>query len=337
MACSIICCLDYTDADSVWITPKLADTGARFAIARCSPKNNLERYLKIINLARVRASFEAAILAKKSNATALISIGPAATAWCAIFCLIFGLQTKIIAHAFNFAHLPRGLKRTVFSYAFKRVSRFIVFSTIEKSIYSCTFGVPTERFDFIFCDAQPSKVRERDIPFIEGNYVSVIGANARDFGILLDAARKIPELQFVLVVRPESLQGFRIPENVRAYVNLPFDITMNILLHSQFMVLPLLNSSVPCGHVTIVCAMHLGKAVAVTGSTGVVDYIRDDINGLAVPAGDTTALVMTIRRLADDLSLRDRLGQAGRRFAKEMCTEEKTVDYFRRLCAELCL
>jgi glycosyltransferase involved in cell wall biosynthesis len=335
MAPSIVCCLDYTTAGSLWIAPKLIDTGYQFEFVRCTPRNRLERWLRIVNLARVRGGFESAVLARKLDAKAVISIGPSATAWCALFCFIFGLKTKIVAHAFNFASLPRGLKRFFFYLAAKRIFRFTVFSTIEKEVYSATFDVPIDRFDFIFCDAEPGKINPKAVPPPAGRYVSVIGGNARDFGVLLDAAHELPELSFELVVRPESLLGFRIPQNVCVNIDLPFENTMNILFHSSFMVLPLLHSAVPCGHVTIVCAMHLGKAIAVTGSTGIADYVRDGVNGLTVPAGDKAALVAAIRRLAHDPSLCESLGQTGQKFARERCSEDNTVRYFRRLCAEL--
>jgi glycosyltransferase involved in cell wall biosynthesis len=335
MARSVVCCLDYTDPKSFWITPKLADTGLHFAIVRCTPKNIAERYLRRFNLARLRGGFEAAKAARKLDARTLISIGPAATAWCALFCVLFGLRSTIIAHAFNFADLPTGLRRFFFTFAFKRVSRFVVFSTIERSIYSSTFGIPIDRFDFIFCDAEPREISQPGIPICDGSYVSVIGGNARDFQTLLKAARQLPELRFELVVRPENLHDLHVPENVHVNVNLPFDATMNIMLHSRFMVLPLLHSSVPCGHVTIACALHLGKAMAVTRSTGITDYIQDERTGLTVPAGDANALVHAIKRLVDDPFLCQELGRAGREFAQEMCSEQNTLIYFRRLLADL--
>jgi glycosyltransferase involved in cell wall biosynthesis len=335
MSCSIVCCLDYTPEDSIWITNKLADTGARFIFAKCAPKNKLERNLKLLNLGRIRGGYEAAILAKKSQAAAIISIGPAAAAWCAIFCMLLGAHAKIIAHAFNFPSLPTGLKRVFFSFALRRVSRFVVFSTIEKSIYSSTFNVPLKRFDFIFCDADPRRIDQHKSPYIEGSYISAIGGNARDFGVLMAAARTLPELRFVLVVRPDNLQGFSVPENVHVHIDLPFEIAMNVLLHSKFMILPLLGSSVPCGHVTLACAMHLGKAIAITGSSGIADYVRDGVTGVTFPSGDSTALAIAIRRLSDDPSFCERLGNAARQFASDMCSEDRTVSYFRRLCADL--
>jgi len=55
---------------------------------------------------------------------------------------------------------------------------------------------------------------------------------------------------------------------------------MNILRYSAFTVLPLPNSSVPCGHVTLVCAMHLRKAIVATDSLGISDYVLPGVNGV---------------------------------------------------------
>ena len=73
---------------------------------------------------------------------------------------------------------------------------------------------------------------------------------------------------------------------------------MGVLYHSRFMVLPLINSKVPCGHVTIVAAMHLGKAMVVTSSSGVADYVTDDENAVTVPPNDVDAMASAIQRLS---------------------------------------
>jgi glycosyltransferase involved in cell wall biosynthesis len=332
---SIVCCLDYTDANSTWIIRNLDDTGIDFTITRCAPKNKLEKNVRFLNVARVRAAFETAVSARRTNAIALIALGPTSAAWCAIFCRLFGLKIEIIAHGFNFAALPKGIKQFVFAIALKKISRFVVFSTIEREIYSRVFGIPIGHFDFIFWGTHPPKAKDLSLPFIPGDYISVIGGNARDFEVLLNAARLAPELRFILVVRPESLKAFHIPTNVDVYVNLPFNVTMNVLQHSRFMVLPLLTSSVPCGHVTIVSAMHLGKAIIVTGSAGVRDYIQDEVTGLTVNVGDVDDLTFAIRRLMNDIKLCHRLGQAAKEFASSRCTEETTINYFRTLCVDL--
>ena len=131
----------------------------------------------------------------------------------------------------------------------------------------------------------------------QGDYVCAIGGNARDYGTLIEAARLMPHIRFVCVIRPNSLRGLDIPTNVAVHTNLPFGQAMNILAHSRFMALPLLHSQVPCGHVTMVAAMHLGKAFVITDSEGVRDYVQDGYNAIAVPPGSAGALVDATERL----------------------------------------
>jgi glycosyltransferase involved in cell wall biosynthesis len=140
----------------------------------------------------------------------------------------------------------------------------------------------------------------------------------------------LPEFRFVLVVRPDNLRGLELPANVTVHTNLPFGKTMNVLAHSRFMVLPLVGSEVPCGHVTLVAAMHLGKAIVVTDSTGVHDYVRAGDNALTIPAGSSESLAAAARRLWQDRSLCIQLGDNGRRFAASECIEARAVEHFRR-------
>ena len=121
----------------------------------------------------------------------------------------------------------------------------------------------------------------------------------------------------------------QLPHNCTVHKNLPLGKTMNVLLHSRFMVLPLVGSAVPCGHVTLVAAMHLGKAFVVTEFTGVLDYVSDGENALTVAAGSIEHLIAVIRRLWNDPVLCARLGQNGQRFARVHCSEEHIADHFR--------
>jgi glycosyltransferase involved in cell wall biosynthesis len=122
-----------------------------------------------------------------------------------------------------------------------------------------------------------------------------------------------------------------LPSNVAVHVNLSFGKTMNVLMLSRFMILPLVNTNVPCGHVTLVSAMYLGKAFVVTDSLGVRDYVRDRDNVLTVTASSVDSLLAAaIGRLWNDPALCANLGENGRRFAARECTEERIAEHFRR-------
>ena len=80
---------------------------------------------------------------------------------------------------------------------------------------------------------------------------------------------------------------------------------------------------------TLVAAMHLGKAIVITDSSGVSDYVRNGDNGLTVAAGSVESLATATRCLWDDPVLRARLAENGQRFARTECTEERIADHFR--------
>jgi glycosyltransferase involved in cell wall biosynthesis len=126
----------------------------------------------------------------------------------------------------------------------------------------------------------------------------------------------------VLVVRPENLTGLEGLANVKVIVNAPFEQAMNILQHSAFTVLPLSGSTVPCGHVTLVCAMHLARTAVATDSEGIYDYIRSGHNGVLCEPLSGDSLAQAIAKLWSDPAEIARLSENNRRFGTEHCTEE---------------
>jgi glycosyltransferase involved in cell wall biosynthesis len=325
----VICCVDIADPSWRWIEKPLSDTGIRFEFVRALPRNVIERRISLLNLARLRGSFEAVRIAREKKAHAIVSHGPALAAWCALFARVLRLKIPIVAHTFNFTELPSAVKRPVLGWMLSKVDRLIVFSRLERSLYAKAFDLPEDHFDVIRWVVRPPHVDSPETPLEPGEYVCAIGGNARDYRTLLKAARMMPHIRFVCVVRPDSLRGLDIPRNVTVHTDLPLGQTMNVLMHSRFMVLPLLHSEVPCGHVTIVAAMHLGKAFIITDSEGVRDYVQDRHNAVTVSPHSANALVEATELLWSTPALCESLGQNGRRFARRECTEEGVVRHFR--------
>ena len=325
----MVVCAEIEDPEWRWLETSFAGTDVRFAFVRCIPTNRLGK-IRILNLARLRGSFQAVKIARGVGAKAMVAHGPALAAWCALFARALGLRIPILAHSFNFTALPSAAKQFVFASALSRIDRFVVFSTIERDLYAKTFALPAERFDVVRWGVRPPQVDTPEQALEHGQYVAALGGNARDYKTLLAVARGLPDIRFVLVVRPHSLRGLDPPANVTVHTNLPYGKATNVLMHSRFMVLPLINSQVPCGHVTLVAAMHLGKAFVVTDSSGVHDYVRDGENALTVEPASVEDLTAAVQRLWKDPLLCARLGENGRRFAARECTEEQIAEHFRR-------
>jgi glycosyltransferase involved in cell wall biosynthesis len=264
------------------------------------------------------------------DADVIVAHGPHLTAWCAFFAKLLKVRAQIMGFSFNFTELPTSFKRRAFGWMLKRADRLVVFSRFERELYAKTFRLPVERLDFIPWAVSPPTVESPNVPLEPGRYACAIGGNARDYATLLSAAARLPRVHFVLVVRPESLRGLTVPANVTVHVNLPMGKAMNVLAFADFMVLPLLHSEVPCGHVTLVAAMHLGKAFVITKSVGIEDYVHAENNALQVEAGSATELAAAIERLWNDSALCARLGENGRHFATRYCTEQVAADYLRK-------
>jgi glycosyltransferase involved in cell wall biosynthesis len=75
-------------------------------------------------------------------------------------------------------------------------------------------------------------------------------------------------------------------------------------------------------------AMATGIPVVSTRLSGIPEMIRDDVDGLLVPAGDPEALADALERLAGDAALADRLRRAGRETVATRFTIERTAHEF---------
>ena len=320
---SIVCCSEVQDPNWRWVEPSLPEFDASFIFVRCAAVGGFRR----LNLGRMIGCFRAVRTARKMKASIIVAHGPTLAAWCCIFASIFNSRkVEILAHSFNFTNLPGPFKTRIFSFVLGRAKRFVVFSRMERDLYARVFKIDISKVDFVHWGVnQPEKENE---PIEGGAYVASIGGNARDYGTLMDAARSMTGTKFVLVARPENLIGLDIPPNVKVHTNLPLRAAMNILGHSKLMALPLVGSEVPCGHVTLVAAMHLGRPVIVTDSTGIADYVENGVTGLTVRMGSAIELKRAIEGLLRNEEFSKKLAQNGTRFAAAYCSEQSIARHF---------
>lgn len=279
--------------------------------------------------ARLTAAWRA-VNATRRSPSVLVSHGPIPATYGALLLRLLNPDTPHLIYAFNFTDLPQGLKRRVMSLAFRQADRMAVFSTLERELYAKHFALPESRFDMIHWAANPLAVDATAPALVEGDYICAIGSQGRDYPTLLRAMQQLPDIKLVLVAHPENIAGYDVPDNVAVYTSIPLLQVSNILAHSRFMVLPLRDAEVPCGHVTIVSAFHQGKAVIVTDSRGVHDYVQDHVTGRLVPPLDAQAMADCIHAQWHDAEGTRQLAQAGHAFGAQHCTEAAAVRYFQQ-------
>jgi glycosyltransferase involved in cell wall biosynthesis len=286
------------------------------------------------HLGRLGAGLEVRAILARGGADMLVSHGPYTSYY--IESVGRGARRDVphLAFAFNFTDIPQGQRLGAMQRAFRSIDRIVVYSQMERSLYSERFGVPIDRFSFMRWGVAPPITEPRPRS-IEKPYVAALGGEARDFATLCEAARRLPHIAFVLIVRPSSLEGVAVPDNVTVHVNLPFADAWSLVWHAAAALIPLRSEQTPNGLVTLVGGMHLGKAQVVTASAGLSDYVEDGKTALLVPARDSGAFAAAIERLIDDPTLRAGIGERARAFADAHCSETVTVEGFRELVVEL--
>jgi glycosyltransferase involved in cell wall biosynthesis len=279
-----------------------------------------QRFLKRPNLNTAIEGLRAVLYARKHHARLLVTIGPRLSFWCGLFCRLLRIKVDHYAFAFNFADLPGGWKRKLFGFGFRQLKSLRVASQTEKSLYSSYFGIPEGRIEVRLWGMNIPDV-SADPPVLNEPYVSAVGGNARDYQTLLGAARLLGTVPMVWVVRPENVAGLDLPPHVHVLRNIPYPHAMNVVANSRLTVVPLKDSKVPCGHVTLVSGMLLKKPVVATNSAGVVDYVTDGWNGLLCEPHSPADMAEKIRTLWEEPETARKLGENGFRFASEHCSE----------------
>jgi glycosyltransferase involved in cell wall biosynthesis len=322
----IVVFTDSCDPRWRWIENRLSGQDIEFEFVRCV----VTAFSRRFDTSHFTGSMRALLLARRASASAVVVHGPTNAAWYGLLSRLLRVRIPILAHTFNFIHFPSPAMRRVLSFAYRlaNIRRFVVYSTMERELYANAFDIPAQLFDIVIWGTNPPAISTPGTPAEAGDYVCAIGGNGRDYRTLFEAARRLPHIRFVVVLRPENLRALEVPSNVIVRTNDPFEVAMNVLFYSKFMVLPLLGTEVPYGHVTIVCAMHLSKAYVITDSAGVRDYAKDQINSLTVEHGSVDELVAAVVRLWKDPELCARLGENGHRFAAAECTEGRIAQHF---------
>jgi len=313
-----------------WIEPKLLQFKMQWRFINSKPRSWMERVIRKPDLARIRTAL--VVLKEKKDADLVVIHGPYIAFYFGLFSRLFNVAVPNIVYSFNFTSLPHGFARSRMTYAFKAINKFVVYSTMEKKLYSSWFNIPEEKIDICLWGVEKPRISDKAI--INYPYITAIGGNSRDYSTLMEAMKLVPEIKLVAVMRPHNLADLDVPDNVDIRTNIPREQANNILGYARMMVLPLVGEEIPCGHVTLVAAMYLETPCVVTGSIGIDDYVTHDDTAIIVEVGNSESLANAIRALWYDDEMRNKLAEHGKYFVKECCTERSIVEHFLKFVGE---
>lgn len=206
------------------------------------------------------------------------------------------------------------LNRQVLPY----VDHLIVFSQVHADHLREEYGSRVRvsmlyhRIDTLFFDKSKCRTLDRE-PYI----LAVGNDSSRDFEGLLEAVEGLP----IKVICNTRLRVRRpVPSNVTFQREwLDFQDLRDLYGNALAVVLPLHDSLHPGGINTLLEAMCLGCAVVVSGSVGIIDYVKDGVTACVVKPNDTVALRAGIERVVYDQELRTKLSENAREFCESIC------------------
>lgn len=191
--------------------------------------------------------------------------------------------------------------------------RIVCFSSGECEAYAELLRLPRERFAFLplaWLDDEP-ETDEDD------GYILALGHSNRDYNLLLKAVHGTGLPVRIVAADTAWLEGETPPPHVTIKTNTGFDETNALIAKATFHVIPLKPVGYSSGQTVLLRAMARGKAVVITDTMGVRDYVRDGETGVLVPPGDAEALRSALLRLWDDPARRKRIGTQAARAIRE--------------------
>lgn len=212
-------------------------------------------------------------------------------------------------------------QRAAYRWVYQSVDRVYYFSRNQSQILEeglqlspdrlryLPFGVDTENF-------VPSEHAGED-------FVLAVGRDrGRDWRTFFRAVDGL-DLKVKVCSRPSDVAGHRVPGNVELLGYVDRQQYRELLGNALLVSIASRPMVYPSGQSVLLEAMATGKAVVVTSTPALADYMQVGIDCLGVAISDPDALRLGIETLAGDADLRRRLEREARRSAVERFSAER--------------
>ena len=181
-------------------------------------------------------------------------------------------------------------------------------------------------------------LRPTDVP-VRHDVVSVGADPHRDFPLLLEVARVLPEASFSVVATGDAARALvDVPANVTVEVDLPFERMLEQLAGARVVALPVRENTYSGATTVLLQAMALEKPVVVSRTSAIASGygLVDGENCRLVQPGDAASFAKSVRAiLGDELHARA-LANGARRTAERELTWGRYVDRLDEILLAAC-
>jgi glycosyltransferase involved in cell wall biosynthesis len=218
------------------------------------------------------------------------------------------------------------LRHAFFGLVLARASIVVVHSRLEAERYAKIFARSRTRFVFVpwgtTIDARARLTNGAAALPGQGNIVVAAGKSSRDYRTLIAAVAGTDAQARIIC---DCFPGDKLPQvtpNVTLLRDCHGEAYLRELANAAIVVVPLTNTEISAGQMVLIQAMGLGKAIIVSDTPTIRDYVTAGHDAVLVPQGNAAALRDAIAHLLTDPAWRERLGRnASTTFDKSCSTE----------------
>jgi len=196
---------------------------------------------------------------------------------------------------------------------FSSLAGAVCFTRVERDICCANLGLPPEHVHFMPL-VWDVKEDEESSPDEWDDYILSVGSSNRDYRTLFQAAERVRR-HFIVVARPYNVAGLAIPPNVELRLDLPSAEVTRLLRHARLVVVPLCDTVYAAGQGVVLRAMSAARAVIVTRTPGIEDYVRHGETGLFVSPYNVEEMAAEIGHLLNSPETTRQIGQCARQEA----------------------
>jgi glycosyltransferase involved in cell wall biosynthesis len=201
----------------------------------------------------------------------------------------------------------------VLRWLIREADRIVCFSQAECESQAQKLGLPRDLFTFVPTAWHQEKLAPKD----DNGYVLALGHSGRDYRTFLNAVRTI-DLPVILAIKERTdMGGVAVPPNVTVRYRTEQAETDTLIAGAIMIVIPLRDTDHSAGQSVLLRSMAQGKAIIVTETAGIRDYVQEGETAVLVPPRDTAALKQAILDLGSDPQRRQRMGDTAARIQRQ--------------------
>jgi glycosyltransferase involved in cell wall biosynthesis len=211
--------------------------------------------------------------------------------------------------------LRGGFARSLFATAFRRLDTIVAYGWGEVEELRSWLGEGGPRIEFVPFGVDVDHFRPDAAAPVVDDVVSIGADPRRDFPLVVDLARRLPDHAFRIVGSSDNARELgALPANLSLEIDVPFERVRECLLGARVIALPVRENTYSGATTTLLQAMACAKPVVVTQTAAIARgyHLEDGGNCRLVAPDDVSALEHAVRGLLDDSSSAAGLGGRAR-------------------------